>query len=118
MRFGRVCRLWHLLDYKQMRFGRILLASLTALAAYSYTQTSPSLRQHDAFPRILQAVVPLFVAASESSTSGPALKTPLQSVLALDALAVTPLGGSLVLVASCAALDLSERRHQQTQLRC
>jgi hypothetical protein len=101
-----------------MRFGRILLASLTALAAYSYTQTAPALRQHDSFPRLFQAVVPLFVAATESSASAPVLKTPLQSVLALEALSVTPLGGSLVLVASSTALDLSQRCHRRIQLRC
>jgi hypothetical protein len=101
-----------------MRFGRILLASLTALAAYSYTQSMADVRTHDAFPRLLQAVVPLFVAASESVSSAPAAKTPAHAVLALDALSETSFAGSLILVASALAVDLSSRRHQRTLLRC
>ncbi len=101
-----------------MRFGRILLASLTALAAYSYTQTAPVVRQHDAFPRFLQAVAPLFAAASEVSDHAPIAKTDAHAWLTLDALTATPLAGSLILVASLIAIDIQSRRHQRTLLRC
>ena len=97
-----------------MRFGRILLASLTAFAAYSYAQNAPSVRPHDPFPRLLQVVVPLFVAATESAAAPPILKAPPQSILALDG----PAPGSLLLVASTHALDLSERTHPRLLLRC
>jgi hypothetical protein len=101
-----------------MRFGRILLASLTALAAYSYAQTTPVVRQYDAFPRFLQAVAPLFAGASEASVNPPIAKTDAHAWLALDALTATPLAGSLILVASAVAIDLLSRRHQRTLLRC
>ncbi|HWZ31322.1 MAG TPA: hypothetical protein VNX18_08320 [Bryobacteraceae bacterium] len=101
-----------------MRFGRLLLASLTALAAYSYTQAAPMLRQHESFPRLLQAVVPLFAASVESSSGTPVSKSPAQALLTLDALMLTPLGGSLILVASLIAIDLRTRRHQRALLRC
>src|ERR1051325_5473017 len=100
-----------------MRFGRILLASLTALAAYSYTQSAPA-PQHDSFPRLFHAVVPIFAAIADSSSAAPTAKAPPQAVLALDALTATPLAGSLVLVASSTAVDLLNRRHQRTLLRC
>ena len=100
-----------------MRFGRILLASLTALAAYSYTQAAPEVRHYDSFPRLLQVVVPLFVAA-EASINAPIAKAPAQSVLALEALAETRLAGSLILLASVVAISLHFRRHQRTLLRC
>jgi|SRR5579872_6337122 len=101
-----------------MRFGRILLASLTALAAYSYAQSTPALRQHDAFPRLFQAVVPLFAAVADSSIHAPTAHPPAQASLALDALTSTPLGGSLILLASFNAIDLSTRRHDRQLLRC
>src|SRR5262249_56452808 len=101
-----------------MRFGRILLASLTALAAYSYTQATPMVRQHDAFPRLFHVVVPLFAAVADSAVNAPIAKTPAQAVLALDALTATPLAGSLILLASFLAVDLLNRRHQRSLLRC
>jgi hypothetical protein len=101
-----------------MRFGRLLLASLTALAAYSFAQTAPAAGQHESFPRLLQAVVPLLVAAAESGSSTPVLKTPAHAILTLGALTLTPLGGSLALLASLIAIDLGNRRHQRTLLRC
>lgn len=101
-----------------MRFGRIVLVSLTALAAYSYAQSAPDLRQHDAFPRLFQAVVPLFVAAADSAIHVPVTRPPAQAVLSLDALSLTPLAGSLILLASFIAFDLAGRRHQRPLLRC
>jgi len=100
-----------------VRFGRILLASLTALAAYSYTQAAPEVRHSDAFPRLFQVVVPIFVAA-EASVAAPVTHAPAQSLLALAALAETPLAGSLILVASVLAIHLHLRRNQRTLLRC
>ena len=98
-----------------MRFGRLLLASLTALAAYSYTQATPELRHYES--RLLQLVVPIFVAA-EQSVATPIAKAPAQSVLALEALSETLLAGSLILVASILAVHLHQRKHQRTLLRC
>src|SRR5215469_2080626 len=101
-----------------MRFGRILLASLTALAAYSYTQYAPSARQHESYPRLFQAVVPLFAAVADSSANTTIEKAPPQSLLALDVLTQTPLAGSIILLASFVAIDLVTRRHQRSLLRC
>ena len=100
-----------------MRFGRILLASLTALAAYSYTQPAPA-PQYSPFPRLLHVVVPIFAAIADSSAAAPAAKAPAQALLALEVLTATPLAGSLILVASFAAVDLLTRRHQGPLLRC
>jgi hypothetical protein len=103
-----------------MRLGRIILASLTALAAsYSYAQTLPSpVAASESLPRILQAVVPLFVTASEASSAAPVEFPPPQAVLKLGALAGTGLGGSLFLVSSLSAVNLATRRHQRALLRC
>ncbi len=100
-----------------MRFGRILLASLTALAAYSYAQQTPVVRQNDVFPRLFHVVVPIFAAAAES-VAAPIAKAAPQTLFALQALKATPLAGSLVLLASFIAVDLVLRRHQRQFLRC
>ncbi len=101
-----------------MRFGRILLASLTALAAYSYTQQAPELRHAEAFPKLFHVVVPLFAAVADATTTAPVAKTPAQAILALEALTTTPLAGSIILLASFIAIDLSLRRHHKQSLRC
>jgi len=100
-----------------MRIGRLLLAGLTALAAYSYAQTASRPATHESL-RILQAVVPMLVHASEAVSSAPVVRTPARTVLALDALAATAYSGSLCLVASLIALNLLARRHQRSLLRC
>src|ERR1700683_3206529 len=98
-----------------MRFGRIILASLTAFAAYSYAQGAPPPATHESL-RLLQTVVPMLVHAVDSAASAPVVKSTAQAVLQLDALTSTALAGALCLIA--VAVNLSERRHQRTLLRC
>lgn len=103
-----------------MRFGRILLASLTALCAYSYANSashSVPAATSDAFPRFLQAVMPLFVSAAESASPAPAPSTPNHAFFDVAALSTTSLAGSICLVASLLAVDLLQRRHQRALLR-
>jgi hypothetical protein len=103
-----------------MRFGRILLASLTALVACAYAQNAPAsageVTRTNSL-RLLSAVVPLFVGAAESVSPAPARNT-AHAVLTLEALAATPLSGALYLVASLFAVNALGRRHQRTLLRC
>jgi len=103
-----------------MRLGRIILASLTALCAYSYAN-SGSAPIHppapDSFPRLLQAVAPLLVAAGEFASPSHGDEASPSAVLPLEALTLTPYGSSLVLLASFFAIDLYSRRHQRTLLR-
>jgi len=102
-----------------MRFGRIILASLTALAAYSYACEAQALQANasGSFPRLLQFTVPLFVAASESASPAPAAPAANHAVFTIEALTATPLGGSICLLASFIAVDLYRRRHQRALLR-
>jgi hypothetical protein len=103
-----------------MRFGRILLASLTALVACSYAQGAPASAREFARTdslRLLRAVVPLFVSAAESVAPAPVRNSP-HAVLTLGALAATPLSGALYLVASLFAVNVLIRRHQRALLRC
>jgi hypothetical protein len=100
-----------------MRFGRLLLAGLTALAAYSYAQTAPKPAAHESF-RLFQAVVPLLAHAADSISSAPVIQSTAHAVFSLDALAATPLCGSLFLVASLFAINLLLRRHPRNLLRC
>jgi hypothetical protein len=103
-----------------MRFGRILLASLTALVACSYAQGAPAsgreFNRTDSL-RLLRSVVPLFVSAAESVTPTPVRNSP-HAVLTLEALAATPLSGALYLVASLLAVNILTRRHTRILLRC
>ena len=105
-----------------MRFGRIILASLTALVACSYAQGAPSsageVTRTDSLPRLLHTVVPLLVSAAESVSPAPVARSAVHAVLALEALAATPLAGALYLVASLLAVNVLLRRHQRTLLRC
>ncbi len=112
-----------MLNYKQvvMRLGRIILASLTALAAYSYAQARIDLPRpvaSDSMPRLLHAVLPLLACAAESISPAHAETSSQQASFPLSALNATPLGGSLCLVASVLAVNLLARRHQCTLLRC
>lgn len=100
-----------------VRFGRLILASLTAFAAYSYAQSAPRAENVHQSLRLLQAVVPILVHA-EATVTAPATPTPAHAVLALGALQSTPLAGSIFLVSSILAIHLSRRRHQKTLLRC
>lgn len=104
-----------------MRFGQLILAGLTALAAYSYAQEIPlSARTtaSDSLPRLLHATVPLLAFATEASAAAPASSSSAWSVFTLEALTPTPLGGSICLLASSVAVDFNVRRHQRTLLRC
>jgi hypothetical protein len=105
-----------------MRFGRIILASITALVACSYAQGAPSsageATRTDSLPRLLHTVVPLFVCAAESVSPAPLARSAAQAVLTLEALAATPLSGALCLVASVLAVNVLVRRHQRALLRC
>jgi hypothetical protein len=101
-----------------MRLGRFLLASLTALAAFSYAQTAPKPSGAHESLRVLQAVVPLLAHAADAVATAPAIHAPVYAVLALDALKATPLAGALFLLASLIAVDLGRRRHQRSLLRC
>jgi hypothetical protein len=103
---------------EDVRFGRIILAGLAPLVGLSaiaahmlafapHSEAAPQVTSADALPRLLQAVLPLF-AAAESATAAP-LPNPVQHA---------PLILSLWLLASLAAVDLLERRHIRTLLRC
>ena len=101
-----------------MRLGRLLLASLTALAAYSYAQAAPQHATAQQSLRILQVVVPILAHAAEAADSAPAVHTAPHAVLDLGALKATPLAGSLVLVSSLTAIHLISRSHSRQLLRC
>ncbi|HML17123.1 MAG TPA: hypothetical protein VK419_08860 [Bryobacteraceae bacterium] len=104
-----------------MRLGRIILASLTALVAYSYAQgvaESPRAIASDSLPRLLHAAAPLLACAAESIAPAHPKTSAPQAVFGLDALTATPLGGSLCLVASAFAINHLARRHQRALLRC
>ena len=103
-----------------MRLGRIILASLTALAAYSYANPASQPVQAttpDALPRLLQAVAPLFAAAADAQPQTRGDETNPPAILPLEALTATLYGSSLILLASFVAVDLFSRRHQRTLLR-
>jgi len=100
-----------------MRLGRLLLAGLTALAAYSYAQSAPQPDVHQSL-RLLQVVVPILVHAADSVAAAPVLPHAAHAVFSIDALAATPLCGSLCLVASLFAMNALARRHQRSLLRC
>jgi hypothetical protein len=101
-----------------MRLGRLLLASLTALAAYSYAQAAPQPANAHESLRILQVVVPMLAHAADSVSPAPVVKSAPHSIFLLDALKATPLSGSLFLLASLIAIDLITRRSHRTLLRC
>ena len=104
-----------------MRFGRILLASLTALAAYSYTQADSVPRPitaRDTLPGFLQVVAPLLACAVDSTAAAPVVKSTAQALFALEALSATPHCGAVALLSSVTAVDIGARRHQRIFLRC
>lgn len=100
-----------------MRFGRLLLAGLTALAAYSYAQSAPPPDAHSSL-RVLQAVVPMLVHAAETVAAAPAVPHDAHTLFSLDALSATAFGGSLCLLASLSAIPFLRGRPQRTLLRC
>jgi hypothetical protein len=104
-----------------VRLGRIILASLATLAAYSYAQSvaeSPCSVAADSLPRLFHSVVPLLASAVDSIAPAHVEKSSPHAVFALDALTATPLCGSICLVASATAINILARRHQRALLRC
>jgi hypothetical protein len=112
-----------------MRLGRIIVAGLaplvglSALTAYMMAQAAPAesaqqVSSADSLPGLFHAVVPLLMAAADSSPAGSLERPPAYAMLAFQALAATRLGGSLCLLASLVALDLLARRHTRSLLRC
>jgi hypothetical protein len=99
-----------------VRFGRLILASLTAFAAYSYAQVAPAPANTHESLRLLQTVVPMLVHAAESASVAPVVNATAHALLTLNALTNTPLAGAVCLIA--VAIDLIARRHQRTFLRC
>jgi hypothetical protein len=112
----------------RMRLGRMMLAGLaplvglSALAAAMVTGfdiravSSPA---SDSVPRLLHPVVTFPLSAAEDiATVAPSQHPAPKATLALAALSATPLRHSLHLVASVFAVNLLQRRHQRTLLRC
>lgn len=108
-----------------MRAGLAPLVGLSALAAAMVAGFGPGAAPRTAsantLPYLFHPVVSLLLsAAHEVSTAAPAPpehSTP-RAALSLEAMAATPLGGSLYLIAAVAAVDLLFRRHQRALLRC
>jgi hypothetical protein len=102
-----------------VRLGRLILASLTALAAYSYANNASQHVDSTASDslRLLQYVAPLLAAAADLSSHTHAEESNPSAILPLEALSSTLYGGSLVLLASFVAVDVFRRRHQRTLLR-
>jgi hypothetical protein len=82
-----------------VRLGRLILASLTALAACSYANSASQPLQPNAYDslRLLQYVAPLLAAAGDLSTQTRADETNPTAILPLEALNTTPYGSSLIL---------------------
>ncbi len=102
--------------------GLAPLVGLSALAAAMVTGfdirpvSSPA---SDSAPRLLHPVVTFLLSAAEDiATVAPSQRPAPRATLALEALSSTPLRSSLYLVASLVAVNLLQRRHQRTLLRC
>jgi hypothetical protein len=88
-------------------------------ASCSYAQAAPRpVTASESLPRLLHIVMPLFVSVADADSAAPSATPDSHAVLALAALVQTPLSGSLCLVASDTAINLSFRRHQRALLRC
>jgi hypothetical protein len=112
-----------------MRLGRIMLAGLaplvglSALAAAMVTSFETLSVSRPAtvnsLPRMWHPVVSFLLSAAEDvATVAPAQRPAPRAALSLEALSGTPLRSSLYLVASLIAVNLLQRRHQRTLLRC
>ena len=100
-----------------------ILFSLSALAASllagSGTPVARSAHEsHESTPRLLRFAVPFALSASEHASPDRPFTHASDSTFALAALTATPFRSSLCLVGSLVAIDLMERRHQRTSLRC
>jgi len=113
-----------------MRFGRIILAGLAPLVGLSafaagllphVCGTSNSAQQianPDSTPSFFEALVPALISSVESVPAAPLESGTAHAVLTLESLAATPFRGSLCLLSSVVAVNLFERRHQRSYLRC
>jgi hypothetical protein len=104
-----------------MLAGLAPLVGLSALAAAMVTgfDIRAISRPADSVPRLLHPVVTFLLSAAEDiGTVTPSQHPAPKAALALEALSATPLRRSLCLVASVFAVNLLERRHQRTLLRC
>jgi hypothetical protein len=103
--------------------GLAPLIGLSALAAAMVTgfdiRAVSRPASPDSFPRLLHPVVTFLLSAAEDiATVTPSQRPAPRATLALEALSSTPLRSSLYLVASLVAVNLFQRRHQRTLLRC
>lgn len=107
-----------------MRFRRTLIASLApliGLSALLVAATADAGATRGARPliRLLQTVVHLAAPSSEYVPAGTSpVRAPAHLFLAFAALAVTPLGHSLWMLARRPAVNLLTRRHVLVPLRC
>lgn len=107
-----------------MRFRRTFLASLAPLIGFSALMAAMCVEPgvtRGARPliRLFQSVVQLAAPACDYTTAGPSHeRPPARALLAFAALAVTPFGHSLWMVARRPSIQLSFRRHLQAPLRC
>ena len=112
-----------------MRFGRIILAGLAPLVGLSafaagllpHACGTSNSAQQIANPEsplsFFEAIVPALISSVESVPATP-LESGAHAVLTLESLAATPFRGSLHLLSSVVAVNLFERRHQRSYLRC
>jgi hypothetical protein len=107
-----------------MRFRRTIIASLAPLIGLSALLTAATAEAGAArgarpLIRLLQTVVQLAAPAIDhTSAPTPQSHPSAQLLLAFAALAVTPLGHSLWMIARRPAVDLLTRRHLLVPLRC
>jgi hypothetical protein len=112
-----------------MRFRRSILVSLAPLIGFSALMAAMCVESGGARgarplirllqSRLLQSVVQLAAPACDYTTAGPSHeRPPARALLAFAALAVTPFGHSLWMVARRPSIQLSFRRHLQAPLRC
>ncbi len=110
-----------------MRFRRTFLTALAPLIGMSAWMTAmagaPEISRaaagSKALVRLIQTVIHLVTPATEVSAASarPRSASP-QSVLPLAALAPTPMGHSLWMLAQASAPAIALRRFRRTQLRC
>jgi hypothetical protein len=113
-----------------MRFGRIILAGLAPLVGLSAfaaglfphacgaSNSAQQIANPDSPLSFFAAIVPALISSVESVPAAPLERGTAHAVLALESLVATPFRRSLHLLASAAAVDLFERRHQPLFLRC
>src|SRR5690348_13307973 len=105
---------------RMMRAGLAPLMGLSALAAAMVAGLGPGTvarpTSANALPYLFHPVVSLLLSAAHEvsvATPAPAQHSTPRAAFSLEAIAATPLGGSLYLIAAIAAVDLLFRRHQR-----